>query len=117
MKKIMIILVVFMLLAPMAFATTFTVGSAGSLVSGANDLAPSVTLSVLSNNVNAVVVSSADQFAAITKHKNGSKNYATSSEATKIYSAPVVPTKEGTTSFEITLSNSDTADFSDWAAL
>jgi hypothetical protein len=117
MKKIMIILVAFMLVAPMAFAQTYTVSAGGELTSGSGDKDPSVVLSVFSNNVNGVVVTSADQFAAITKHLNGSKNFATSSESTKIYVKAVSTTNEGTATFEITLSNSDTADFANWSPL
>lgn len=70
-----------------------------------------------SNNVYGAVVSSANQFAAVTKHKNGTRNFATSSTDTKIYWTAVADANKGKTTLEITLSNSDTSDFNSWTAL
>ena len=115
MKKIMIILVAFMLVPSSAFAVDVTVG--GELKSGTGDKDPSVVLSVLSNNVVATVIASADRFSAITKHINGSKNFATSSESTKIYSKSIATENEGSATFEIDLATSDTTEFAAWSPL
>ncbi|PLY03563.1 MAG: hypothetical protein C0623_00675 [Desulfuromonas sp.] len=118
MKKIILFAIIALFLAAPAMAATkdFT-GGGDAIVTGTNDKEASTQIAVLSNNVAGRFAVSADQFAAITKHLNGSKNYATSSESTKIYWENVDEANEGSMTFEITLSASDTADFSAWDAL
>jgi len=117
MKKIIIILVILLFAAGSAMAGTLTVGAGGEVTTGSGDKDPSAVLATLSNNVHAVFVASTNQFSAITKHVNGSKNYATASDSTKIFWTNVADANDGTATFEITLSASDTADFSDWDTL
>jgi hypothetical protein len=107
MKKIIAIAFLLTLVAAPAFA-------AGEYSSASNPVVPNGlagagdTISVLSKNVTANVVSSATRFAATTAHTSGSKQYGTTSESTSIYSsdfedgvtALVAPTVSDTTSFD-----------------
>ena len=104
MKKVMMIALAITLFAMPAFATkSWTDG--GEAISATDGSA----LSVLSNNVQAEIVSSADRFAAATFHTTGSKAFASSSESTKIFS--------NTATSLPGLTNSDTADFGGWTPL
>ncbi len=105
-------------------ATSGAAFAAGTAISEGGDLKvptgfPSADTSItkLSNNVSGSIIASANQFAAVLKHKNGTKNYAASSTDTKMYWKEVADTNKGTTTLEVTLSNSDTSDFSDWSSL
>lgn len=118
MKKF-VFLSIFMLMASVSYSAT-DFSSSTNLVSADTetpDAAQGVTIMQCSNNVNGTVVSSSTQFAALTKHLNGTRNYATASTDTKIYWTDVEAANKGTATFEITLANSDTSDFSDWTAL
>lgn len=117
MKKIILTVLVLIFAAGTAMAGTLNVSAGGSVVTGSGDKDPSATLATLSNNVVATFVASTNQFAAITKHTNGSKNYATASDSTKIYWHNVADANDGSTTFEITLNASDTSQFSAWDTL
>ena len=76
------------------------------------------TISAMSANVGGQCLSSATNFACILKHLNGTRNFATSSADTKIYYHEVtVPTNMGKMTLEVTLTNSDSQDFSSWSNL
>lgn len=104
------------LLQGAAFAAT-DVTAGGSLVVPTGMPAAGSTITKLSNNVVARVVASANQFSAIAKHINGTKNYATATSDTKVFMADVTTNNKGTATFEITLSASDTSDFASWSSL
>jgi hypothetical protein len=112
MKKVLILLAGLSLLATTSFAEVYT--SAATIES--DDTTP-VLIAKLSNNVNGQVLSGQTRFAAVMKHLNGTRNFATSSTDPKIYWEAVVDANKGTTTLEVTLANSDTSDFSDWTAL
>ncbi len=117
MKKIIIMLVILLFAAGSALAGTTTIAAGETLITGSGDKDPSADLATLSNNVHAIFVSSANQFAGLTKHEQGSKNYATASDSTKIFWKNVAEDNEGSGTFEVTLSASDTSNFSDWGSL
>jgi uncharacterized membrane protein len=115
MKKIIALTFILALFAGSAFAASPTGSEYTTDITGSGDSGVVETISVLSNNVGARVVSNFAAFSATTAHVNGSKQYGTSSETTKIYSAAF---EEGTTNLE-TPSTSDSTDFnsSPWSAL
>lgn len=100
-----------------AYAGTGDITAGGELKVPTGMPAAGSSITKLSSNVVGKVISSANQFSAITKHINGTKNFATASTDTKIYSTEVASGNKGKTTFEITLANSDTSDFSSWTAL
>ena len=103
MKKIIAITFMFSLLASAAFAVDVT----NAEFTGEPVISGTDTISVLSNNVGIVIVSNPTAYAAITAHLNGSKQYGSSSESTKLYSSAF---EEGTTEL-LTPSNSESTDF------
>lgn len=114
MKKIIAITFMISLFAGTAFAAAPTGSEYTNEITGGT---PSETISVLSNNVGAIVVSSPTAYAATTAHLNGSKQFGSSSESTKLFSATF---EEGTTDVLLTPSDSESTDFNDasvWKAL
>ena len=78
----------------------------------------SVEICKPSNNVYGEIVSGASQFAAVTLHRNGTFEYATSSEDTKIYRNGRPDTNVGQTTIVLALTASDSSQFSgSWKAL
>lgn len=110
MKKILAITVALALFAAPAFAATFAGGATITTTYG--------DLSSLSNNVEAAILSgptgAPSAFAATTAHLNGSKEFGSSSESTKIFSQ-AYDEAAGLTA----PSNSDSTDFTSgtWKAL
>lgn len=96
-------------------ATDITPGGELTVPTGMPAEGSSITK--LSNNVVGRVVANSNQFSAITKHINGTKNYATATSETKIYWTDVTAANKGKSSFEIILSASDTSNFSNWTSL
>lgn len=115
MKKLILTISMFLLVAGTAFAAAPTGSEYSLAISGASSGGPTEQICVLSNNVGSIIVSTDTAFAATTAHINGSKQYGTSSESTKIYSSAF---EEGTTDLE-TPSDSLSTDFnsSPWSAL
>lgn len=89
--------------------------SSGALIQPSLPVTVTGGLSKLSNGVSCTIASNASQFAMNTIHKNGNKEYATSSVDGKIYWKDVTTTSN--TAPTVTLSNSDTTDFSSWSSL
>ena len=118
MKKIFILMSfmgLMLFVSASAFAAGTTIDPGGKLVATTPVAA---TISAMSANVGGQVVSSATNFACILKHMNGTRNFATSSADTKIYYHEVtVPTNMGKMTLEVTLTNSDSQDFSAWSNL
>lgn len=98
-----------------AFAEDISAGGTLTVPTGSPQAGSTITK--LSNNVVGSIVASTNQFSAVTKHLNGTKNYATSSTDTKLYWTDVSTANKGQATLEITLSNSDTTDFNAWTAL
>jgi hypothetical protein len=114
MKKIIVIAFLVSLVAAPAFAAVTNAEFNAGTISGSSTAGPTEDISVLSNNVGAAIASNDIQYAATTAHLNGSKQYGSSSQSTKIFSRAF---KEGTTPL-IVPQTSDTAEFdSDWTSL
>lgn len=114
MKKLIVLTALFVMVAGPAMATDF---DSNTPLTATNKGGETVVILKASNNVNGTIKSSANQFAAVTKHLNGTRNFATSSTDTKIYWKAVAKANKGKTTLELTLSHSDTSDFSSWTAL
>ena len=106
MKKMIVFTVVLSLLAAPAFAVNVTNAQiTGSQVAASAPVAENI--STLSNNVGIAIISTATAFSATTAHLNGSKQFGTSSETTKIYTQAfeegdvnlIVPTDSTSTQF------------------
>lgn len=113
MKKLIVTLTILLLATGTAFAanTTFNADSALTADSGA------VQIVKPSNNVYGQITSGANQFAAVTLHLNGTYEYATSSEDTKIFRNARTEANVGTSTIVLSLTASDTSNFSGWKAL
>lgn len=127
MKKIILTLVVLMFAITPVMAETQFDGAATPTILCADPadatnvmdctVANAVEVVKASNNVYGWVLSSLNRFAATSVHLNGTYQYATSSEDTKIYRMGRAEADVGTTTKVLALSNSDTADFAAWKAL
>lgn len=109
MKK-MILFVVLVLFAVPALAADYTTTTPPTVPTGLADAGK--VLSSLSNKVEMNVVSSATMFSAVTAHTSGSKQFATGTDSTKIYSSAY---GDGTALLGLT--KSDTSEFASWTAL
>jgi hypothetical protein len=109
MKKL-VLFVVLVLFAVPVFAADYTTATPPKVPTGLPDAGK--VLSTLSNNVEMNVVSSHDRYSAVTAHINGSKQYATGTDSTKIYNSAY---GDGTALLNITAS--DTSQYASWTAL
>jgi hypothetical protein len=109
MKKLLFLLSILTLATGTCFAA--------DIDPGGNVEYNSTVIAKVSNNVLGNVKSSNTAFAIVLKHLNGTREFATSSTDPKIYWEAVTTTNKGTETMGLTLSASDTSDFSDWTAL
>lgn len=96
-----------------ALAVTKSYGS-GEIIAPSLPVAVAGGLSKLSNGVTCEIASAASQFSMATVHKNGDKEYGTSSTDGKIYWNA---TTTGQTSPPVALTDSDTTQFTNWSSL
>ena len=110
MNKLMILVVLVLFAVPVFAAGQYTTAAPPKVPGGLPDAGK--VLSTLSNNVEMNVVSSHDRYSAVTAHINGSKQYATGTDSTKIYNSAY---GDGTALLNITAS--DTSQYASWTAL
>lgn len=110
MKKLMFFVVLVLFAVPV-FAADYTTATPPTVPSGLPDAGK--VLSTLSNNVVMNVVSSADRYSAVSAHINGSKQFATGTDSTKIYNSAY----DATSAPLLQLTASDTSQYASWTTL
>ena len=113
MKKIIVFTIALSLLAAPAFAAAVTnADQTGTAIVASAPITEDI--STLSNNVGIAIVSNATAFSANTAHLNGSKQFGTSSETTKIYTRAF---EHGTTELVAPTDSTSGEYASGWSAL
>ena len=110
MKKITILAILALMMATPVWATTDFGDTNGNLTAD-NDAGQTVILLQPSNKVVGNIVSSKTAISVVTKHENGTRNFAGSSTDTKIYWLTVDDANKGNDTMEVNLTASDTSEF------